>query len=466
MKSMLQYVLCGISIAGLSACGSESTSLLSSETPESYVRIPVASITEDFTASFNFKRDHKHDEIFAFGYIPSQELSALTETTDVVELDSYEWTHFDHDARTLERINEAEPEDGRFEDYHHYPELTDELESLADQYPEILTLQSAGQTVDGRELWYVVISDNASANENEPKLLYIANMHGDETVGRELMIYQIRRLVNEYGTNDRITNLVNNSKIFIMPSMNPDGFEDSSRSNGNRSDLNRDFPDFTSDPTDTQVGRQPETKAVMQLHREHHFVSAINFHGGAICFNMPWDTKSNSTREQRFGDDPLMTTVARQYADANADMRSSGWDNGVTYGYEWYQVDGGMQDWASYYRRSFHATIELSNTKYPSASRLPGHWDMNKESLLKHLENGIFGIHLKIVDSDGNIVESPKINISSAYREITYDNGYVHRPTLAGSQEVTISADGFAPTVMTTEATSFDGTFVEVQLTR
>src|SRR5690606_30275660 len=105
--------------------------------------------------------------------------------------------------------------------------------------------------------------------------------------------------------------LVDNAQIYIMPSMNPDGFERRSRYNGNSNDLNRNFPDFTSDPRDIPGNRQPETKAVMDLHTRHHFTHALNFHGGDVCFNMPWDTKSNRSNVDKFGDDNLMRVLAR-----------------------------------------------------------------------------------------------------------------------------------------------------------
>ena len=76
------------------------------------------------------------------------------------------------------------------------------------------------------------ISDNPTVNEIEPEFKYVANMHGDETVGRELSLYLIEWLCSNYGVNDRATNLINNTSIHIMPSMNPDGFENAKEACG------------------------------------------------------------------------------------------------------------------------------------------------------------------------------------------------------------------------------------------
>jgi len=69
-------------------------------------------------------------------------------------------------------------------------------------------------------------------------------MHGDEVVGREMLIRLITYLLDGYKAGDqRIKALIDNTHIFIMPSMNPDGFESGRRENANGIDLNRNFPD-------------------------------------------------------------------------------------------------------------------------------------------------------------------------------------------------------------------------------
>lgn len=77
-------------------------------------------------------------------------------------------------------------------------------------------------------------------------------MHGNEVVGREMLLLLIKYLCENYGLNPRVTELLKTVRIHIMPSMNPDGYEKSTpgdaqslvgRANAHNVDLNRNFPD-------------------------------------------------------------------------------------------------------------------------------------------------------------------------------------------------------------------------------
>lgn len=61
----------------------------------------------------------------------------------------------------------------------------------------------------------------------EPEFKYVANMHGNEVVGKEMLLLLIAYLCQNYGSNPRITEMINTTRIHILPSLNPDGYEKS-----------------------------------------------------------------------------------------------------------------------------------------------------------------------------------------------------------------------------------------------
>lgn len=112
--------------------------------------------------------------------------------------------------------------------YTRYDELQRLLHSLEQRYPRLARVFSIGKSVEGRDLLVLEISENVGQRSlGEPMVKYVANMHGDEAVGRELLIILGQYLLDRYGKDDRISRLVNQTDIYLMPSMNPDGFENS-----------------------------------------------------------------------------------------------------------------------------------------------------------------------------------------------------------------------------------------------
>lgn len=109
--------------------------------------------------------------------------------------------------------------------YHTENELLDLFARLAKQYPQIARVHSLGSSLEGRDLAVIEISNNVRKRDLlKPMFKYVANMHGDETVGREMLIYLAQYLLNNYNLVPEVTRLIDTTDIFLMPSMNPDGY--------------------------------------------------------------------------------------------------------------------------------------------------------------------------------------------------------------------------------------------------
>ena len=137
--------------------------------------------------------------------------------------------------------------------HHNNTAMRDILEALAATYPNITRLYSIGKSFQGKELYVLEITKVPGRHTpGVPEFKYIANMHGNEVVGRELLLLLAEELCSKYGKDANITRLVDTTRIHLLPSLNPDGWESSregdcksviGRFNANGVDLNRNFPD-------------------------------------------------------------------------------------------------------------------------------------------------------------------------------------------------------------------------------
>ena len=95
---------------------------------------------------------------------------------------------------------------------------------LIKNYPEIIKLHNIGYTHENRTIYAIKISDNPQLEEaEEPDILIIGCHHARELISVEVPLYYANYLVENYGTNADVTNLVDNREIRIIPMLNPDG---------------------------------------------------------------------------------------------------------------------------------------------------------------------------------------------------------------------------------------------------
>ncbi|XP_069082370.1 carboxypeptidase D [Pleurodeles waltl] len=367
--------------------------------------------------------------------------------------------------------------------HHHFSDMEIFLRRYANDYPNITRLYSVGKSVESRELYVMEISDNPGIHEpGEPEFKYIGNMHGNEVVGRELLLNLIEYLCKNVGSDPEVTKMIQDTRIHIMPSMNPDGYEKAQegdhfgvvgRNNSNNYDLNRNFPDQFVQITDPP---QPETSAVMNWLKTFPFVLSANLHGGSLVVNYPFDDDEQGLSiYSPSPDDAVFRQIALSYSRENAEMfkgrpckevyPNEYFPEGITNGAKWYNVPGGMQDWNYLNTNCFEVTIELGCVKYPEAKELHSYWERNYKSLLQFIlqvHRGVKGFVLD--DTDGRGILNATISVADINHPVTSDKaGDYWRLLVPGIYKITASARGYVP--LTKTVTVVNGTAVQVNFT-
>jgi hypothetical protein len=338
--------------------------------------------------------------------------------------------------------------------YGDYDSMTQSLQNFHSMYPDITELYTLGQSVQGRELWAMLITENPGVPADKPAFKYVSTMHGDEPDGTPIMLALIERLLTGYMVEPRITELVNETEIWIVPLMNPDRYM-ASRGNANGIDLNRNFPVFPNEFTGfafdgaplRDEGREPETQHVMRWSADRNFVLSANIHTGALVVNYPYDDDGMGSNFSPTPDQDIFEYVSLVYAMNNPPMfASTQFENGITNGADWFRITGGMQDWNYRYLSCKEVTLELAVSKTPQVSRLPQLWENNEESLLAYMEQVQIGVRGIITDADTGEPVEARVRVSDRAQPVfsNPDVGNYHRLLLPGEYTLIFEAPGYA----------------------
>ena len=123
-----------------------------------------------------------------------------------------------------------------FGGFYTYNEMLNELDDMHSLYPEIISARSdikdetfsssphIHETYEGRYLQWIKISDNPNVSEGEPQILYTALHHAREPASLQQLIYFMWYLLENYDSNDSIKQIIDNSELFFVPCVNPDGY--------------------------------------------------------------------------------------------------------------------------------------------------------------------------------------------------------------------------------------------------
>ncbi len=284
--------------------------------------------------------------------------------------------------------------------YHDYDEMVGFLRAMQQTHPDLIRLYTLGETLGRREIMAVQITrDPHRIHPARPHVKYVANIHGDEAVGREMLLHFVQDLTTRYTQRERrVVHLLNSTEIWLVPSVNPDGFEAGTRTNAANRDLNRDYPDqFTGTPRCVQA----ETHALMKWSLRGPgapFSLSLALHGGDLVVNYPFDGNADfkSGVASLSKDDAEFKHLALAYAQLNSEIRDNHrFPDGITNGAEWYVLNGGSQDWNYLEAGCLELTVELSHRKFPEDTQLRDYWSKNREALLHFAEqvhdHGIWG---------------------------------------------------------------------------
>lgn len=366
-------------------------------------------------------------------------------------------------------------------DYPTYSGYDSAMNAFQSSYPALCRMFSIATLPSGRKLLFLKITSNVDVRGNKPQFLYTSTIHGNEPTGYVTLLHLIDYLLAGYGSDPRVTYLLDNIELYVNPLANPDGcyaggnstVYNATRGNANHVDLNRNYPDPQAGAHPDGHAYQPETQAFMRLADSLNFTMSANFHTGAEVFNYPWDTWS-----MVHADDDWWSRMGIQYADTVHANSSSGYFTdlfsgthpGVTNGYAWYQVTGGRQDYMTYFKHCRECTIELSSASIPAANSLLNFWNYNYRSLLNYMEQSLFGIRGLVTDSCSGDPLHAKVYITGHDHDSSevYSNlpvGDYHRLLFSGIYTLTFSSPGYiSKTIQNVHVSNDSTTLIDVPL--
>ncbi|MDO9001444.1 MAG: M14 family zinc carboxypeptidase [Bacteroidota bacterium] len=204
--------------------------------------------------------------------------------------------------------------------YFTWNEMKQILDSMVLLYPNLITVKQplSFQSIEGKDIYFVKISDNPNIDEPEPEVLYSSLHHAREAASLSQLIFYMWYLLENYATNPDIKATLDNTELYFVPCVNPDGYVYNQTTNPNGGgmwrknrrdnlnstfgvDLNRNYGDHwgfdntgssPNSSSDTYRGAsafsEPETQAMRDFCNSRQFVTALNAHTYSNLLIYPW----------------------------------------------------------------------------------------------------------------------------------------------------------------------------------
>ena len=273
--------------------------------------------------------------------------------------------------------------------YHNAWELLVAIRDLEIARPNIVDVFPVGKSYQGRTIWAAKISDNVQSDENEPEVLFDALHHAREHLTIEQILDTFTQLTTGYGTDSRITNIVNSREVWFVFALNPDGWEydlqgspyrgwrknRQPNSNGTvGTDLNRNYGyrwgccgGSSGSPgawnyRGTGPFSTPEARVIRDFvdsrvkGGRQQITAAISFHTNGELILWPYGyTYTNVPGDMNADDRRVFVALGRGMANRNGYTAQQSSDL--------YRTDGDFIDWMYGRHRIFAYTIELYPTE-------------------------------------------------------------------------------------------------------
>jgi hypothetical protein len=278
------------------------------------------------------------------------------------------------------------------------------------------------------------VTDNPQIEENEPEIRLAGNMHGDEHIGTEVTLFFLRHILTSYATSPQVQDLIDNSEIWILPTINPDGKVANTRRNANNVDLNRDYGYFWDGwGGSTGPSSQIENQLMMQHLLENDIALEYNYHSVAQYVNYPWDYHMADPPDSQH-----IIMLSEIYADS-ANLTAIN-------GYAWYQTTGGLQDYTIGTSGALAWTIETLEPSTSSAIDQICH--DNRDALMDICARAGWGIRGVVKDSLSNSPLHARIEFINPARIDIYTDptlGDFHKMIEQGTYDIRVTANSYAP---------------------
>src|SRR5919106_4663713 len=109
-----------------------------------------------------------------------------------------------------------------FDAYLRYEELTRALHALAEDHPGLCKVESIGKSYEGREIWLAELTNSETGPaEVKPAFWVDGNTHAGEVTGSMAALYLIEHLLENYGSDDLATRLLDEQTFYVLPRLSP-----------------------------------------------------------------------------------------------------------------------------------------------------------------------------------------------------------------------------------------------------